>query len=150
MIPHFTLTFKYYEPDCLSTMIFGLCYWLEFAYDDRLSTMSFLKGCVSLLPRFLMSVVIYIFAYFSYMYKDTFICINISYICQLHLKRLPLHISYKTVVFLNIKAFRIFFLTLYYLITKQCLVNFMKICLKIYNVWWSMYTIICHLNHRKS
>ena len=42
-----------------------------------------------------------------------------------------------------------FFVILYYFITKHCLVIFMETCLKIFNVWWSMCAIIClsHLNH---
>ena len=151
MLSHLNFTFKYTELDSLSTLIFGLCYRLEFAYDDYLPTMSFLKGYVSLLPRFLMYVVIYIFACFICVYIDTFICMNKLYICQLYLKRLALYISNKTVVLLGIKAFTIFFVILYYFITKHCLVIFMETRLKIYNVWWSMCTIIClgHVNHTK-
>ena len=118
----FTFTFKNNELDRLSIMIFRLRSLLEFTNDDCLSTMSFLKGIVSLLSRYVYHV--YLIAYSTNMFIISFMCIYISYVYHLCLKNLSFHISNKTVVFLNVKVFR------YYFMTKQILVICMNTFMK--------------------
>lgn len=102
---------------------------LEFTKDDGLSTMHFLKGIISLLSRYLCYV-------FSLTFNISLHIVYISYVCQLAFKILSLHISNKTVAFLNTKVFK------YLSIIKEVLVIYMNTLLRRKHVWWSMFAVI--------